>query len=135
MATNPKTSIQVTFEYLVASGDTATEGFLLLMDSDTEVDDAGANSVLGFAVALESKTAAQRVSVAPISGNACIPVKVGTGGATRGKKAAFASDGFTDAPALADGDTVTPTYGSFAESGVAGDMVGMFPGYGFVEST
>ena len=40
MATNAKRSIQVVLEYEVAASDTATEGYLLLMDSDTTVDDA-----------------------------------------------------------------------------------------------
>lgn len=112
-------------EYTVASSDTATEGEAVLLDSDTTVDDCDAASDLAIGVALESKTAGEQVRVA-LFGHAVIPVKVGTGGATRGKFAVLVSDGFTDAAAHASNGAGNQTsYGKFLQSGTAGQVVGL----------
>ncbi len=71
--------------------------------------------------------AGDKVAVALLAGACVIPVKVGTGGATRGKLAKVVADGVTDATP----DVATPTgvniVGFFTQSGVAGDLVGMVP--------
>lgn len=121
--------------FTVASGQSATEGYgCVLSGADTTVDDAGNGATDVIGVFLETKAAGARVAVAPLAGNTCIPVLVGTGGATRGKLAKHVADGFADAPTLADGDTVTAVFGTFAQSGSAGEFVGMYPGKSMVES-
>jgi hypothetical protein len=122
----------------IASGQTATEGYLAVHSgSDDELDDAGAGSNLGIGVfedTVASGATNRKARVVLFGGAGIMKVKVGTGGATRGAKAKFAADGFTDAPTLADGDTVTPVWGIFMQSGVAGDFVGMLPAPSFQES-
>lgn len=114
--------------YTVAATKTATEGELLILSgADNEVEDANGASDLGIGIAVHSAAAGQPVEVyhpAPI-----IPVKVGTGGATRGKKAVNVADGFTDAayPHDSSGATDQAIYGIFMESGLAGTVVGMMP--------
>lgn len=115
----------------VASGQTATEGYLAIHSgADDEVDDGGASSDLGIGVFLDtvSSSATDRAARIALLDGGIIPVKVGTGGATRGKKAKMVSDGFTDATAHdSDGTGNESTYGYFMQSGVAGDFVGMVP--------
>lgn len=71
--------------------------------------------------------AGDKVQLAYLAGACIIPVKVGTGGATRGKLAKVVADGVTDAIP----DVATPTaanvVGFFTQSGVVGDVVGMVP--------
>ena len=111
-------------EYTVASGQTATAGRCAVFSgSDTEVDDAGADSDLVIGIFLTTAAAGARTSLALFG--PVVPVVVGTGGATRGKKAVPVSDGVTDAATLADGDTAKPTVGIFMQSGTAGQTVGM----------
>jgi hypothetical protein len=85
------------------------------------------DGVDAIAVALEDGAAEDRIRVAYLAGAAVIPVKVGTGGATRGKFAKCVADGVTDATP----DVATPAamnvVGFFTQSGVAGDIVGMVP--------
>ncbi len=119
----------LTVKRTVASGDTATKGMALIADSDTTVDDAGANSDLAMFVAKETKAAGERVECFVLGTGGVIPVLVGTGGATRGTKAKLAADGFTDATAHdSDGTGNESTYGVFLESGTAGQFVGMING-------
>lgn len=67
------------------------------------------------------------VMVGLLAGSGVIPIKVGTGGATRGKWAKCVATGVTDATA----DVATPAgmdvMGIFMQSGVAGDIVGLMP--------
>jgi len=67
------------------------------------------------------------VQIAYLAGPIVIPVKVGTGGATRGKFAKVVADGFTTATP----DVATPAAinvaGFFTQSGVVGDVVGLVP--------
>lgn len=116
-------------EYTVASGQAVTVGELVVMASDTTVQDAGGASDLGIGIAVESQTAGLRVELymfGPI-----VPVTVGTGGATRGTKAIAAADGFTDATAHdSDGTSNESLYGVFVESGTAGQIKGMMIGLG-----
>jgi len=111
-------------EYEVASGDTATKGEAVVLDSDTTIDDADGASDLAVGIALDTKTAGQKCRVA-MFGFAVVPVKVGTGGATRGAKAKLAADGFTDATAHdSDGTGNESTYGQFlASASTVGDLV------------
>lgn len=68
-----------------------------------------------------------KVQVAYLSGSGILPVKVGTGGATRGKWAKVVADGMTDATPSGAGTTATETAGIFEQNGVAGDIVGLIP--------
>jgi len=67
------------------------------------------------------------VQIAYLAGACVIPVKVGTGGAARGKFAKVVADGFTSAVP----DVATPVAvniaGYFTQTGVAGDLVGLVP--------
>jgi hypothetical protein len=67
------------------------------------------------------------VQIAYLAGACVIKVKVGTGGAVRGKFAKVVSDGFTSATP----DVATPAAmnvaGFFTQSGSAGDYVGLVP--------
>jgi len=58
-------------------------------------------------------------------GDGIVKVKVSTGGATRGKHAVVVADGVADAAALGGGTTAVNVIGTFAQTGVAGDVVGM----------
>ncbi len=111
-------------EYTVAAGQAVTAGELVVMASDTTVQDAGGASDLGIGIAKVSQTAGLRVELymfGPI-----VPVAVGTGGATRGTKAVAVADGFTDGAAHdSDGVVNTSPYGVFVESGTAGQVKGM----------
>lgn len=114
--------------YTVATGDTATEGEAVKLDSDTTIDDCDAASDLAIGVALASGDAGDIVPVA-MFGHAVIPVLAGTGGATRGNKAILAADGFTDAAAHdSDGTGNASIYGVFLQSKDAGEKVGLLIG-------
>jgi hypothetical protein len=71
--------------------------------------------------------AGDEVQLAYLAGAIVIPVKVGTGGATRGKLAKCVADGVTNAVP----DVATPAamnvVGYFTQTGVVGDIVGMVP--------
>jgi hypothetical protein len=78
---------------------------------------------IGIVVALGklAGAAGDVVSVALLCGPCVIPVKVGTGGATRGARAKAVATGLTD------GVAADATVGWFTQSGVAGDIVGLVP--------
>lgn len=122
-----KDAYSTTLALAVASGQVVTEGLGVVLASDTTCQVAGADSDLIIGIARTSQTAGEEVVIdlfGPI-----IPVKVGTGGATRGKKAKHVADGFTDATAHnSDGTGNESTYGIFLQSGVAADIVGLVPG-------
>ena len=113
-------------QYTVASGDTATKGEAVLLDSDTTVDDCDAASDLAIGVAMTTQAAGEEVEIA-LFGHGVIPVVVGTNGATRGTKAQLESDGFTDAGTHdSDGGVANQsTYGIFLQSGTVGQFVGL----------
>jgi hypothetical protein len=121
-----KDAYSTTLALAVASGQVVTAGLGVVFASDTTCQVAGASDLI-FGIARTSQTAGQEVVIdlfGPI-----IPVKVGTGGATRGTKAKHVTDGFTDATAHnSDGTGNESTYGIFLQSGLAGDIVGMVPG-------
>lgn len=112
-------------EYTVASGDTATEGEASLLDSDTTTDDCDGASDLAVGVNMSTQVAGAQVELCMFGWAVC-PVKVGTGGATRGTKAKLVGDGFTDATTHdSDGVGNESTYGIFLQSGTAGQFVGL----------
>lgn len=76
------------------------------------------------AIALETQAANARVQCLVSEGDTIVKVKVGTGGATRGKHALVVADGLTDAPTLGGGTVLRNIIGTFEESGVVGDVVG-----------
>lgn len=115
-------------EYEVSTGDTATEGEAVLLDSDTTIDDCDGASDLAVGIALKTGVAGDKVPVA-MFGHAVIGAKAGTGGVTRGKKQILVSDGFTDAPAHdADGNTNDAIYGVALQSATAGQFFGLLVG-------
>ena len=129
MATRPtQLSEQATqMRFHVATGQTVEPGRpILLSGSDDECAHAGAGSDLAVGISQNGGTAGDPIDAfmfGPV-----VPVKVGTGGATRGKKAIIVSDGVTDAPDHdSDGTGNQAIYGIFVQSGVAGDFVGMMP--------
>ena len=89
---------------------------------------------IGVITALGSLAGAagDRVQMAYLAGACVIPVKVGTGGATRGKWAKVVSDGVTDAAPTVTTPVATDVVGYFTQTGVAGDLVGMVPTRGWV---
>lgn len=113
--------------YTVVGGGSTTEYLpVKFSGADTTVTVCGAGDN-GFAIALETKTAGEKVRVAVVTGGSIIPVKVGTGGATRDAYAKAAADGLTD-QTLGGGTTVRYIFGKFLQSGVAGDRVGLLAG-------
>lgn len=109
--------------YTVAAGQAVTLGWQVILASDTTVQNSGAASDAGIGIALESAVAGAPAKI-HLYGHV-VPVVVGTGGATRGAKAIFVADGFTNAAAAAAGATTTPIAGVFLQSGVATNRVGM----------
>lgn len=74
------------------------------------------------------------VSVALLAGACIIPVKVGTGGATRGAFLQSVADGVTDVTPNGAPTTgvMTPVHGIALQTGVANDVIGMLPAPGYV---
>jgi hypothetical protein len=90
------------------------------------VQNAGATDDNLICIFLESATAGNRVQ--GLLPGPVVPMLVGTGGVTRGKKVVTVSDGVADAPAHdSSGATDGIITGIAYESGVAGDMVGVIP--------
>lgn len=85
--------------------------------------------MFGIVVALGPLAGAvgDKVQVAYLCGAGIIPVKVGTGGATRGKWAKVVADGVTDATPAGSGTTAVEIAGIFEQNGVAADVVGLIP--------
>lgn len=108
---------------VVAAGQTVTKGYgVKFASADTEVQNCGAGE-RAIMTALESGTAGNRVQVV-VHAVAIVPVKVGTGGATRGLPAIMAADGYIDR-ALGGGTTSREIGGFFMQTGVVGDEVGL----------
>ena len=107
----------------VAATKTATEGYgAVFITDDQSCDEAGANTGLCIGVFLADGVAGDRVTVAC---DGIVPVKL-SDTATRGTLAQVTATGFENAPAAnAAGATTTYTYGTFMQSGVSGDMVGL----------
>lgn len=130
MAVRPlkKLDFAHTLTLTVETGETVTAGKTVIPGSaDNTCKDPGAASDLVIGVALgtpgEVFTAGAKVQVvlfAPI-----VPMVVGTGGSTRGKKQVVVSDGITDAAANGGGTTAVECIGVAMQSGVAGDHIGV----------
>jgi hypothetical protein len=89
-------------------------------------DGVGAVGVV-IALGLLAGAAGDKVQMAYLSGAGVIPVKVGTGGATRGNPAKCVPDGVTNAAPSVTTPAGAEVVGFFTQSGVAGDFVGMVP--------
>jgi len=112
----------------VATGGAVTQGYLLIPGATAgTVNNATAPPATGMYIAKETAVAGARVDCFG-PGSGCVPVKVGTGGATAGNVAMWSAsnDGFCDAPAMANGATHTYTFGRFDETGAAGTIVGLW---------
>lgn len=112
--------------YLIPATKAVTKGFRVKFSgADNQVENCGAGED-GFAIALASGVAGDTV-ICALEGHQVIPVKVGTGGATRGAFARCVADGMTDVT-IADGTTPRNIPGKFLQTGVAGDEVGLLVG-------
>jgi hypothetical protein len=118
--------------YTVAASQTVTVGKTAKFASaDNEVQDAGAASDLAIGVVLPNALAnssgvvAAGVVVEVIHPFPIVPMKVGTGGATRGKKQKVVSDGVTDGAANGGGTTASELIGIAMQTGVVGDEIGV----------
>jgi hypothetical protein len=111
----------------VAAGQTVVRGRVVkLINADDECQHSGAGEA-GDGVAIEGGTAGQIVTIVLLAGACVVPVKVGTGGATRGLAAVVVADGVTNSGTLGGGAVLKNIVGHFTQSGVAGDEVGMVP--------
>lgn len=111
--------------FTVESGQTVTRGQAVVLASDTTVQDSGGASDLIVGTAIADGAADEEVQI-HMDGWAVKPVKVGTGGATRGTKAIAIGDGYTDATAHdSDGNQNESTYGQFLQSGTANQFIGL----------
>lgn len=133
MAVRPDSNLQNALQVIrtVETGQTVAVGRVVAdgnadkgcQHTSTGVDAIGVVTALGPLAG----AAGDKVTVAMLAGACIIPVKVGTGGATRGKFAKCVADGVTDATP----DVATPAgahiVGYFTQSGAAGDIVGMVP--------
>ena len=129
MATTPLEVLQnaLVRPFTVASGQAVTLGKpVKFASADTEVLNAAATTDDVIGIALETGAAGAQVRVA-LLGVAIARVLVGTGGATRGAKAKWVSDGIADAT-VGGGTTKVVFPGLFMQSGVAGDYVGLLIG-------
>lgn len=116
-----------TMTFTVAASQVVTKGKVVKFASaDTDVQDAAAGDDNIIGIALESGVAGARVQIFLPGG--VIPMLVGTGGSTRGKKQIVVSDGITDAPAQSTaGTTNNVIVGIAVQTGVAVDMIGVIP--------
>lgn len=120
---------------IVETGQTVVVGRVVKDgNADKEIQhSADGVDAIGVIVALGplAGAAGDKVQVALLAGACIIPVKVGTGGTTRGKLQKVVADGVTDAVL----DVATPVaanlVGFATQSGVAGDIVGMVPARSF----
>lgn len=118
--------IMIVTRTVVAAG-AATKGRMAKFSATAQqVDNAGANEK-GFGIFLETATAGNPVQIALLEGSGIIKVLVGTGGATEGEYAVGAADGLTN-QTLGGGANVKYIAGTFMQTGVAGDYVGLLPG-------
>jgi len=113
-------------KYTVNTGDTATKGEAVLLDTDLAIDDCNAASDVAIGIATEAGTPDDEVDIC-LFGHAVEAVLVGTGDCTRGTKAVLVGDGFTDAETHNSdaGGGNQSIYGMFLQSGTAGQFVGL----------
>lgn len=101
-------------------------------NADKEIQHASAGEfAIGVVVALGplAGAAGDKVQVALLCGACIIPVKIGTGGGTRGLLVQTVSDGVTDVTPNGAPTTgvLVGAHGFLTQTGVAGDIVGMVP--------
>lgn len=118
-------TLAVIKSYIVATGQTITQysGVKINASSDNEVDAVAAITDNGYGIALDAGAAGARIRVA-LFGSGIVPIKLGTGGATRGLPAKFVAGGATNAT-VGGVTTKLCVYGLFTQTGVAGDIVGL----------
>jgi hypothetical protein len=111
-------------EFFVAAGGSTTAGMPVKFGAtDQEITVAtAADAAVVFATASVTAAAGERVEVVP-HGFQMVPIKVGVGGATRGKKLKLVNTGYTDTTDAAD-----IIHGRAMQSGVVGDIIGMLVG-------
>lgn len=110
--------------YTVASGKTVAANYPVKHSgSDTDIEAMAAIGDNVFGIALDAGAAGDKVRVALFGKGVC-KVKVGTGGASRGAPAKYASDGLIDAT-VGGGTTKLTVCGEFLQTGAAGDLVGL----------
>lgn len=110
---------------VVGAACTEGKGVKITGDEPMTVTDCSAGESPD-AIALETQTTGKQCQIVMLAGACIIKVRVGTGGATRGKYARIVADGFTDAT-LGGGTTAQEVCGKFVQSGVVGDFVGLMP--------
>jgi hypothetical protein len=113
--------------FRVPTAKAVTAGFRVKFSGADDAIENCAAGEDGIGIALEDGVALQNGVTVALDGVAIVPVKVGTGGATRGLFARFAADGFTD-QIVTDGTVVRFLAGRFMQSGPVGDMVGLLIG-------
>jgi len=106
-------------------------------NADKECQHAGAGELgFGVVVALGSLAGAagDKVQVALLAGATIIPVKVGTGGATRGALLQCVADGVTDVTpnGAPTSGVLVGAVGIATQTGVAADVIGMIPAPSYV---
>lgn len=119
--------------YTVAASQTVTLGKTVKFatGSESTIQDAGAGSdgEIGVAYNCDDGStgviAAGKVVNVILLGDRIVPMLVGTGGTTAGKKQVVVSDGITDAAANGGGTTAVECVGIALQTGVVGDMVGV----------
>jgi hypothetical protein len=127
------TAIQLTYNLTqwtvgVKTGETATRGYAAVWDgTGNHAKDPSADSDEFFGIFDSTVAGGDGVQVTVNLFAPVVRVKVGTGGATRGKKGMWSAgnDGWTDAPAqAAGGATENNIYVMFMQTGTVGDTVG-----------
>lgn len=112
---------------VVAAGQSVSRGRVVKrITTEGQCQHAGAGEA-GDAIALEDGAAGATVSCVLLAGGGVVPVKVGTGGATFGQQAVVVADGVTNSGTLGGGTVLKNLVGTFTQSGVAGDEVGLIP--------
>jgi len=96
--------------------------------SDTLLVATSGSDADAIGIITQANAAGRPASVALYGTNGIVPVLVGSGGATRGKQAVNSSTGFTDAAANGGGTTAQYIRGTFMQSGVQNDLVGLYLG-------
>lgn len=132
---NKQLQYSVIRAYPVAVSQTVTIGKTVKFGTgETDIQDAGAGSDVEIGVAIACTdgstgviTAGKSVEVA-MFGHQILPMLVGTGGATAGKKAVVVADGVTDVATSGGGTVAVECVGIFTQAGVAGDVVGVLNG-------
>lgn len=118
---------------VVATSQSVGQGIPLVVDADGLATPAAAVTTKATHVSYGSEdgtwpaTAGDRVSAVKLGAPCTIPIKVGTGGATKGEYGKAVSDGTADGT-VGGGTTLFVPICEFEETGVAGVFVGGFLG-------